>query len=113
VVDEFSGAVTLARRDRVSPVAPAEFRLVEGAFERFYPTPVPDERSVIGTTTLGFRTADADCYRWRGDDEVNDRPVGKPQEKGMMNIAASFSLSKKPRFVDLVGKSQTQEGDAC
>jgi hypothetical protein len=29
-----------------------------------------------------------------------------------MNIAASFSLSKKPRFIELVGKSQTQEGDA-
>jgi hypothetical protein len=29
--------------------------------------------------------------------EVNDRPVGKPQEQGVMNIAASFSLSKKPR----------------
>jgi hypothetical protein len=28
---------------------------------------------------------------------VNDRPVGKPQEQGVMNIAASFSLSKKPR----------------
>jgi hypothetical protein len=55
----------------------------------------------------------SDCYRWRGDDEVNDRSVGKPQEEGMMNIAASFSLSKKPRFVDPVGKSQTQEGDAC
>jgi hypothetical protein len=40
----------------------------------------------------------ADCYRWRGGDEVNDRPVGKPQEEGMMNIATSFSLSKKPRF---------------
>jgi hypothetical protein len=40
----------------------------------------------------------SDCYRWRGGDEVNDRPVGKPQEEGMMNIAASFSLSKKPRF---------------
>jgi hypothetical protein len=26
-------------------------------------------------------------------DEVNDRPVGKPQEQGLMNIAASFSLS--------------------
>jgi hypothetical protein len=24
----------------------------------------------------------------------------KPQEEGMMNIAARFSLSKKPRFVD-------------
>jgi hypothetical protein len=30
--------------------------------------------------------------------EVNDRQVGKPQEQGMMNIAASFSLSKKPRL---------------
>jgi hypothetical protein len=37
----------------------------------------------------------------------------EPQEKGMMNIAASFSLSKKPRFNHLVGKTQTQEGDAC
>jgi hypothetical protein len=31
-------------------------------------------------------------------DEVNDRPVGKPQEQGLMNIAASFSISKKPRL---------------
>jgi hypothetical protein len=31
------------------------------------------------------------------DGTVIDRPVGKPQEK-VMNIAASFSLSKKPRF---------------
>jgi hypothetical protein len=31
--------------------------------------------------------------------EVNDRPVGKPQEQGVMNIAASFSLSKKPRLL--------------
>jgi hypothetical protein len=30
-------------------------------------------------------------------DEVNDRSAGKPQNK-VMNIAASFSLSKKPRF---------------
>jgi hypothetical protein len=29
--------------------------------------------------------------------EENDRPVGKPQEQGVMNIAAGFSLSKKPR----------------
>jgi hypothetical protein len=46
------------------------------------------------------------------DGAVNDRPVGKPQEK-VMNIATSFSLSKKPRFIEPVGKSQTQEGDAC
>jgi hypothetical protein len=30
--------------------------------------------------------------------EVNDRSVGKPQEQDVMNIAASFSLSKKPRY---------------
>jgi hypothetical protein len=30
----------------------------------------------------------------------------------MMSTAASFSLSKKPRFVS-PGKSQTQEGNAC
>jgi hypothetical protein len=47
------------------------------------------------------------------DGAVNDRPVGKPEEEGMMNIVASFSLSKKPRFNHPVGKSQTQEGDAC
>jgi hypothetical protein len=40
----------------------------------------------------------SDCYRWRGDDGVNDRAVGKPQEEGMMNIAVSFYLSKKPRL---------------
>jgi hypothetical protein len=27
----------------------------------------------------------------------------EPQEKGMMNIAARFSLSKKPRFIDPKG----------
>jgi hypothetical protein len=30
--------------------------------------------------------------------EVNDRPVAKPQEQGVMNIAARFFLSKKPRL---------------
>jgi hypothetical protein len=32
--------------------------------------------------------------------EVNDRPVGKPQEKVLINIAASFPSVKKPRYVD-------------
>jgi hypothetical protein len=36
----------------------------------------------------------------------------EPQEEGMMSTAASFSLSKKSRFVS-PGKSQTSEGDAC
>jgi hypothetical protein len=29
---------------------------------------------------------------------VNDRPVGKPQEKVLMNIAASFPSVMKPRL---------------
>jgi hypothetical protein len=29
---------------------------------------------------------------------VDDRPVGKPQEKVLMNIAASFPSVMKPRF---------------
>jgi hypothetical protein len=34
------------------------------------------------------------------------------QEKGMMNIAARFSLSKKSRYVDQERSRQTTEGDA-
>jgi hypothetical protein len=73
----------------------------------------PQAKTELGKHDHRFMEWSLDCYRWRGDDEVNDRPFEKPQEEGMMNIAASFSLSKKPRFVDLVGKHQTQEGDAC
>jgi hypothetical protein len=32
--------------------------------------------------------------------KLNDRPVGKPQEKVLMNIAASFPSVKKPMYVD-------------
>jgi hypothetical protein len=31
--------------------------------------------------------------------KLNDRPVGKPQEKVLMNIAAIFPSVKKPRFI--------------
>jgi hypothetical protein len=36
----------------------------------------------------------------------------KPQEEGVMILAASFSSVKKPRYVDLGEKRQTTEGDA-
>jgi hypothetical protein len=36
----------------------------------------------------------------------------EPQEKGVMSIAASFPLVKKPRYVDLGEERQTTEGDA-
>jgi hypothetical protein len=32
--------------------------------------------------------------------KLNDRPVGKPQEKVLMNIAASFPSVIKPRYID-------------
>jgi hypothetical protein len=32
--------------------------------------------------------------------KLNDRPVGKPQEKVLMNIATSFPSVKIPRYVD-------------
>jgi hypothetical protein len=35
-----------------------------------------------------------------------------PRE-GLMNIAASFPSVMKPRYVNPVRKTQTQEGDAC
>jgi hypothetical protein len=38
--------------------------------------------------------------------------LGSPRE-GVMNIAASFLSVMKPRFNRPIGKSQTQEGDAC
>jgi hypothetical protein len=40
--------------------------------------------------------------------EVNDRPVGKPQEKVLMNIAASFPSVNKPRFYRS-GEEQTND----
>jgi hypothetical protein len=36
----------------------------------------------------------------------------EPQEEGMMSTAASFSLRKKPRFIESGKKNQTPEGDA-
>jgi hypothetical protein len=43
---------------------------------------------------------------------VNDRPVGKPQEQGLMNIAASFSLSNETKVINPVGGREMTEGDA-
>jgi hypothetical protein len=57
---------------------------------------------------------DTSVFRFRfGDlgEETSDACGGvifspsswEPQEEGMMNIAARFSLSKKPRFIDPKG----------
>jgi hypothetical protein len=44
--------------------------------------------------------------------DVDDRPVGNPKRRCDDDIN-KYSLSKKPRFIEPVGKSQTSEGDAC
>jgi hypothetical protein len=56
---EAFGTPALARRDRVSAIATAEFSLVERALGGFAPTLGPDVRVVIGGSTRGFRAADA------------------------------------------------------
>jgi hypothetical protein len=38
--------------------------------------------------------------------------LGTPRE-GVMSIAASFPSVMKQRYINPVGKSQTQEGGAC
>jgi hypothetical protein len=44
--------------------------------------------------------------------DVNDRPVGNPKRR-FDEYSSKFPSVMKPRFINLVGKSQTQEGDAC
>jgi hypothetical protein len=38
--------------------------------------------------------------------------LGTPRER-YDERSSKFFLSKKPRFIEPVGKSQTSEGDAC
>jgi hypothetical protein len=44
-------------------------------------------------------------------DEVNDRPVGNPKRR-FDEYSSKFSLSYETKVINLVGKSQTTEGDA-
>jgi hypothetical protein len=53
------GAAALARRDRVSPAAAADFAMLEDALARHRPTPVPDRRALVGGAPTGFKTSDA------------------------------------------------------
>jgi hypothetical protein len=52
---------------------------------------IPDNgaRKLVGGTVMMYEI-----------NEVNDRPIRKPQEKVLMNIAASFPSVKKPSYVD-------------
>jgi hypothetical protein len=43
---------------------------------------------------------------------ADNHPVGNPRGR-YDEDSSKFSLSKKPRFIELVGKSQTSDGDAC
>jgi hypothetical protein len=58
---EASRPVALARRDRVSAIASAEFSLVERALGEFTLSTVPDARAMISISANGFRAADAYC----------------------------------------------------
>jgi hypothetical protein len=42
----------------------------------------------------------------------NDRPVGNPKRR-FDEYSSKFSLSYETKVINLVGKSQTQEVDAC
>jgi hypothetical protein len=44
--------------------------------------------------------------------DVDDRPVGNPKRR-CDEHSSKFSLIKKLRFIESVGKIQTSEGDAC
>jgi hypothetical protein len=54
------------------------------------------------------------CRDWRimSDAGRMTSQLGTPRER-YDEHSSKFSLSKKPRFIDPVGKSQTSEGDAC
>jgi hypothetical protein len=45
-----------------------------------------------------------ECGRDASGGDIFSPSSWEPQQEGMMNIAARFSLSKKPRFIDLKGK---------
>jgi hypothetical protein len=47
------------------------------------------------------------CVMW-----ADNHPVGNPRGR-YDEHSSKFSLSKKPRFIEPVGKSQTSEGDVC
>jgi hypothetical protein len=49
---------------------------------------------------------------WRVVDDINDRPVGNPKRR-FDEYSIKFSLSYEIKVINPVGKSQTQEGDAC
>jgi hypothetical protein len=39
-------------------------------------------------------------------------PSWEPQEEGMRSTTTSFPQFVKPRFIELIGESQTSDGDA-
>jgi hypothetical protein len=49
---------------------------------------------------------------WLGVDDVNDRPIENPKRR-CDEYSSNFRSVMKPKYINPVGKSQTQEGDAC
>jgi hypothetical protein len=52
----------------------------------------------VKASSLIHGNSDRNCARLMWEYVVNDRPVGKPQEKVLMNIAGSFPSVMKPRL---------------
>jgi hypothetical protein len=51
-------------------------------------------------------------FRWCGLMRADNHLVGNPRGR-YDEHSSKFSLIKKPRFIEPVGKSQMSEGDAC
>jgi hypothetical protein len=64
--------------------------------------------SVAANAAVVIPSCVGDCYGIDGFSPSS----WEPQEEGMMNIAASFSLSKRLRFNRIQEKVNTPEGDA-
>jgi hypothetical protein len=61
---------------------------------------------VFSSMCIMFRSCELPIDGWRVVDDDYGQAVGKLQAESMMSTAASFSLSKKPRFVDQEKKRQ-------
>jgi hypothetical protein len=72
-----------------------ETKIIEPVGER---TTLPKVDAPSFATLQQWRQINAGVMRY-GFDSFSP-PSWEPQEEGMMNIEARFSLSKKPRFID-------------
>jgi hypothetical protein len=63
------------------------------------------------SSVLGNGTRKLMMFCWCVVDNVNDQPVGNLKRR-FDEYSSKFSLSYETKAINLVGKSQTTEGDA-